>query len=237
MISCMIGPFTLRFEPIGKMRQLLLRDGTNLLFETDYVREMGEGMYFNPAGWDECFPSIEPFQDAPTMGDLIWQAPQVHHADGQFEQVWNLPGYTAQRVFQPRGDSGLEMIFRVKTGFRPLPFLWASHALFSTDGLLSVLLPGGRRLDEFAPDGTCTKFFVRAGPPVVLERDGNRIHLETDQPFWGIWYNRGGWPIGAPGGFSCIGIEATSMSADAPTDAVLPAGGSFEGRVILRVVP
>jgi hypothetical protein len=197
---------------------------------------MGEDAHFNPAGWDESFPSIEPFEDVPTMGDLVWQAPQVCCADQQVEQVWTFPGYTAQRVFQPLSSSGLEVIFRARTGPRPLRFLWASHALFSTEGMLAVLLPGGRRLEEFAIDHTCTKFFVRAGPPVVLEWRNHCVHLQTDQPYWGIWHNRGGWPVEAPAGFGCVGIEATNTAADAPADAFLPAGGSFEGRVMLRLV-
>jgi hypothetical protein len=139
-------------------------------------------------------------------------------------------------VFQVRSQDELEMILRVNAGDEPIRFLWASHALFSADGLRAVHLPDGQRIAEFSVDGTCRKFFVRAGSPVCLEREECHLLLETDQPHWGIWYNRGGWPKGRPAGFACIGIEATNAPADRPVDAVIPAGGSFEGRVVLRVM-
>ena len=128
------------------------------------------------------------------------------------------------------------MIFRVKASDAGLRFLWASHAIFSINGLRSVLLSDGQRMDEFRINGTCRKFFVRAGSPVCLERENCRIYLETDQPYWGIWYNRGGWPADKPARFACIGIEATNTPADSPADATIPAGGAFEGRVLLRVL-
>ncbi len=234
MIACTLGQFTLCFEESGKLRQLLLGDGLGLLHECRYGLDTGQGRVFNPSGWDECFPSIEPFEESASMGDLVWQTPQVYRAARQVEQVWQMPRYMAQRVFRATGRRELEMIFRVRTGEAPMRFLWASHALFSTDDLRSVALPDGQTLRDFSIDGTCRKCFARAGAPVVLERGTGRVHLETDQPYWGIWYNRGGWPRGRPAGFSCIGIEATTAAADAPTDGLIPAGGSFEGRVILR---
>ena len=236
MITCSLGQFELHVEPSGKVRQIVLPDGTTLLHECDYGLDTGQGRVFRPCGWDECFPSIEPTGDIPTMGDLLWQAPQVYRIADQVEQVWQMPTCMAQRVFQLRSPAELEMIFRVKASDTSLWFLWASHALFSINGLLSVLLPDGQRLDEFGLNGTCRKFFVQTGSPVCLERDTCRIHLETDQPHWGIWYNRGGWPMGEPARFACIGIEATNTPADSPAEETIPAGGSFEGRVILRVI-
>jgi hypothetical protein len=236
MMSCSLGQFGLRFELGGRLRQLRLPDGTRILHECDYVLDTGQGRSFNPSGWDECFPTIEPTGESPAMGDLVWQGPQVYRASRQVEQVWQMPTYMAQRVFQLPDDNELEMIFRIRAGDTRLRFLWASHALFSTAGLRSVQLPDGLRLDEFRPNNTCRKFFVAAGAPVVLSTGGPRVELRTDQPYWGIWYNRGGWPIGSPAGFSCIGIEATNTAADSPADREIPPGGSFEGRMIVRVM-
>ena len=62
------------FAPDGKLEKLCLAGMPNLLFEWDHEVDLG-GKFFRPAGWDECFPTIDPTADSPVMGDLIGLTP------------------------------------------------------------------------------------------------------------------------------------------------------------------
>jgi hypothetical protein len=104
-------------------------------------------------------------------------------------------------------------------------------------GLLRVRLAQDRVLDDFTRDSSCTKFFVRSCGPLILEREESVITLSTDQPLWGIWLNRGGWPKDAPAGFCCIGIEATNCDAEIPKGALLQPNEVFRGYVSLKMEP
>jgi len=230
-----VGGFGLEFARSGKLTALVLPGGAAVLHQAEGAFDLGGGRLFRPGGWDECFPTIEPWNGSPAMGELVWAEPAIRAAPGGVEQVWTSPALVAARSFRPGAAGALEVGFRAENrSGRPLEFLWASHAVFALPGLAEVSLPDGRRLRDFAPDGSSAKFFVRSGNPVVLKRSDGELRLRTDQPWWGIWLNRGGWPAGRPAGFGCIGIEATNCAAERPRLTVLGAGASFRGTVIVE---
>ena len=229
------GGFRLEFLPSGKLGALTLPSGAALLRRAEQSFDLGGGRRFAPGGWDECFPTIEPWNGFPAMGELVWRVPVIRERGGRVEQVWEAPGFVAARSFRPRSGRELEVTFRVRNrSGQPLEFLWASHAVFALDGLSAVTLPDGRLLDEFSLDGSCSKFFVRSGRAVRLRRPEGEVRLRTDQPWWGIWLNRGGWPAPSPAGLGGLGIEATNCPADSPQGTALRAGGSFRGTVIVE---
>jgi len=230
-----IGGFRLEFAPSGKLRTLVLPSGASLLHREDRDFDLGGGRLFRPEGWDECFPTIEPWNGSPAMGELVWAEPDVQETPGEIEQVWNRPDFVAARGFRLRSARELELAFRVRNrSGGPLEFLWASHAVFSIEGLAEVRLPDGGLLDDFSLDGSSSKFFARSGPALRLRRAEGEVRLTTDQPWWGIWLNRGGWPERRPAGMGCIGIEATNCAADRPQGAVLEADAWFRGAVIVE---
>jgi hypothetical protein len=230
-----VGGFRLEFAPSGKLRTLVLPSGAAPLHREDRDFDVGGGRLFRPEGWDECFPTIEPWNGSPAMGELVWAEPVVREARGGFEQAWTRPAFVAERSFRLRSARELELTFRVRNlSGRPLEFLWASHAVFSLTDLAEVELPDGRLLGDLSLDGSCSKFFVRSGPALRLRRTEGEVRLRTDQPWWGIWLNRGGWPAERPAGMGCIGIEATNCAADCPGGAVLEAGAPFRGTVIVE---
>jgi hypothetical protein len=236
MIDCALGGFRLSFEQSGTLRSLALPDGSSVLHRCDDAFELGDGRVFRPQGWDECFPTIEACESGPVMGELVGLTPAFRRVADGVEQTWDTPRYLARRTFSDGGDGGLELVFRAESRCdATLAFLWASHALFSTGRLRSVALPDGQVLRDFSLDGTCRKFFVGSGAAVGLEYDANRLELETDQPYWGIWLNRGGWPTHHPAGFGCLGIEATNTPADRPRDARLGGHHVFQGKVVVRL--
>jgi hypothetical protein len=233
-----IGPWSLGFEPGGTLIGLSCRGGPSLLHWSNYEFDLGDGRIFHPRGWDECFPTIEAYGQSGVMGGLVGRAPVLRVTKKSLSQEWALEGMTARRTFSSPDDKTLLVHFTAKnTGSLPLECLWASHALFSVRGLLQVRLALNRVLDDFSLDHTCAKFFTTASGPVILEREEAVVTLSTDQPFWGIWLNRGGWPKGAPAGFCCIGIEATNCDAEIPKGSVLQANEIFRGQVKLEVEP
>ncbi len=232
--SITLGRFTLAFEPGGKLRQL--RVGSDpILHETDYRMPLAGDRFFQPGGWDECCPSIDPIDGVPTMGLLIAHPPKLRIEPDAVLQTWTLPGWTARRTWTAPAPDRLRLDFQVEADGQARPFLWASHALFSVRDLVRVTLPDGRALTDFTADGTSSKSFVSRGAPIRLERRAVRLLLQTDQPAWGLWFNRGGWPAARPAGWVCLGIEATTEPADAPARGRLAAGESFHGSVELRI--
>jgi len=232
-----LGGWSLEFDPGGTLTELFFRDGPSLLHRSDYEFDLGDGRIFHPRGWDECFPTIEAHGESGVMGRLIGQAPVLRVTKEGVAQEWPCQGMTARRTFSsPAEDTLLVRFEAVNTGSAPLEYLWASHALFSVHALRRVVLEHTRVLDGFSLDHTCGKFFVSASGPVILEREESVVTLTTDQPFWGIWLNRGGWPAGAPAGFCCIGIEATNSDAEIPKGTVLQSNETFHGWVMLKAV-
>ena len=227
-----LGDFELRFAPDGKLAELIVPGGTSVLHRAAYPLELGQGRTYQVGGWDECFPTIEP-----AMGRLIGIPPTIRELSDRVEQVWVTSQYQVTRTFRAPDARTLELCFQARnTGTAPLEFLWASHALFTLTGIQRIVFATGLVLDDFGLDGTCRKFFVPAAGPVQIAGTSVNLILTTDQPHWGIWLNRGGWPARQPAGFRCIGIEATSTAAEAPTGQVLQPGAEFCGRVNLEVV-
>lgn len=230
-----VGHWLLVFDPGGTLIRLSFRDGPSLLHWSDYEFSLGDGRIFYPRGWDECFPTIEAHGESGVMGRLVGHAPQVQVTSEGVSQEWVYPGTTAKRTFSPAEDGILAGFEAQNTGVHPLEYLWASHALFTVRGLLRVRVARDRGLDDFTRDSSCTKFFVPASGPLILEREESIVTLSTDQPFWGIWLNRGGWPKDAPAGFCCIGIEATNCDAEIPKGALLQPDEVFRGCVSLKI--
>ena len=228
-----LGGFQLDFGADGKLAQLVF-GGAALLSHADYRYPLEDGRVFQPTGWDECFPTIEAHAGFGTLGALIGAAAQTTQHGAEVRSTWRLPALAVERRFRAPCQSGLEVTFAARnTGRQPVPLLWASHALFSFEDLLQVDLPDGQVLTQFGLDGSCRKFFVAASGPVRLQRCGLTLTLATDQPHWGVWYNRGGWPASAPASFGCIGVEATNAAAEVPQGDVLAPGSCFRGRVTL----
>jgi hypothetical protein len=229
-----LGAFELRFEASGKLASLSAEGAAPFLADSTHREHLGNGRWFEPRGWDECFPTIEPHGDSPILGDLVWMPPRFTADAASASQTWETPSYTATRRFRPEHRRRLAVDFAVRTA-APLSFLWASHALFSVGGLRRVEFAGGTRLEAFGLDGSSSKTFRKNEGPVRLVREDCEVVLESDQPWWGIWSNRGGWPAGRPAGIGVLGLEATTTASDLPGDAVLTAGGQFRGTVRLEV--
>jgi hypothetical protein len=170
------------------------------------------------------------------MGDLVWLPPRMRQSETEVSQEWEMPSYTATRRFSVDGARQLVMEFSVLNRAKTrLPFLWASHALFTFRGLRRVEFADGGRLDDFRIDGSSSKTFRLNTGPVRLVREDGEVILESDQRWWGIWFNRGGWPASRPGGFGCLGLEATNTPAERPDNAAIARGGCFTGTVRLEV--
>ena len=66
----------LGFDATGKLEKLCWPGFPNLLHECQQEVDLG-GRRFRPAGWDECFPTIEPYGGSPVMGELVGVAPSL----------------------------------------------------------------------------------------------------------------------------------------------------------------
>ena len=226
----------LSFRPDGKLEKVCLAGFPNLLHEWNLAVDLG-GKFFRPAGWDECFPTIEPYQGSPVMGELIGLSPEIYWQADSVEQLWHTTSSEARRRFSLETGSCLVMSFQVTNQLgAPLEFLWASHALFSVASLAQVRLSDGSILSEFDNDGSEAKFFCANTKPIELVTPRNRAILTTDQPWWGIWLNRGGWPVGSPHPMCCLGLEATNTPGEYPNGQWLDAGAVFSGKVRIEIV-
>jgi hypothetical protein len=226
-----LGGFQLQFNSDGKLAELIVPGGTSVLHRAVHTLALERGRTFPVGGWDECFPTI-----GSDMGGLIGVAPVLCELPDRVEQEWVTPDYQATRTFRAPAERTLELIFHARnTGAEPLEFLWASHALFSFDWIQRIVLANGLVLDDFRLNGTSRKFFVKANGPIRIDGAAVNLLMSTDQPHWGIWFNRGGWPASQPAEFGCIGLEATSTAADEPTGQMLAPGAEFVGRLSLEV--
>jgi hypothetical protein len=225
----------LGFAPDGKLERLCLAGCPNLLHEWAWDVDLG-GKSFRPAGWDECFPTIDPYADSPVMGELIGQPPEMIWRTESVEQIWRSTGFEARRRFTLTSASCLQMTFQVTNRqAAPREFLWASHALFGSKNLLAAQLPNGVSLIGFAPDGSERKLFVANAGPVELTYQTYRVLLTTDQPWWGVWINRGGWPAASPEPLCCLGVEATNTPGEQPDGQWLATDAPFCGKVKLEI--
>ncbi|GEM_PF-1845737 len=230
-----IGHFSLRFALDGKLEQLSWHNLPGFLYEADERFELAPGTSFRVAGWDECFPTIDPYRQSPVMGELVGTAPQFSQRSGEICQKWQTRQCAVTRRFCGVPDTG-ELLLEFEahnTSSVPCEFVWASHALFGTTGLQEVRVPDRGCLRGFGLNGTCTKQFVRTGDPIILVRDDLSIRLRTDQPWWGLWINRGGWPAARPAGFGCLGIEATNTASEVPAGGIVQPGSMFHGTVTI----
>jgi hypothetical protein len=225
----------LHFAASGKLERICLAGVPNLLHEWPWDVLL-DGVTFRPAGWDECFPTIEPYGEYPVMGALVGQAPALTSDAEGTEQIWHGRTFCARRRFTLEAPNCLAMTFCV-TNHAPaaLEFLWASHALFSLQGLRAAQWQEPEWQRDFSTNGSEQKQFVPGGHPVQLVYPGYRLTLTTDQPWWGIWVNRGGWPASAPEPLCCVGIEATNTPAEQPMAQWLASGATFSGKVKLEL--
>jgi hypothetical protein len=234
LIQHRLGIFSYAFEPGGKLKMLSVEGGFNLLYEGKVAFDITGGLTFRIAGWDEVFPTIEPYDETPLMGCLVRSAPSIERDQSMICQAWQLEEFKAQRTFTLLDECCLKLAFAVEnTSLRPIEFLWASHPMLAVDHLQRVDLPDGSRLDDFSPDGSERKWFVRTGVPVRMVYPGFAIDLQTDQPWWGLWLDKGGWPVEHPGEVHCLGIEATNTPAEVPCGQILQPGEKFQGALTL----
>jgi hypothetical protein len=225
----------LHFGPGGKLERIGLGGVANLLHECEWDIDLG-GKVFRPAGWDECFPTIEPYGNYPVMGELVMHAPALMWEDKTVEQIWQADAYVARRRFEVVPPACVHMTFCVTNqASEPLEFLWASHALFGLKDLHAARWHSEGWQSDFEIDGSEEKLFVPGEHAVELVYPTYRLTLTTDQPWWGIWINRGGWPAHALAPLWCLGVEATNTPAEQPKGQLLTAGATFRGEVKLEV--
>lgn len=231
-----LGLFGFSFQPNGKLERLTIQGGPNLLYESTRPVEMAPGRFYTPAGWDECFPTIEPAEDFPVMGDLVGLPPQIEVRPDLIRQTWRAARFHAGRTFRLEAPHILRVDFQaLNVSHAPQPVLWANHILWATDRLRRVALSDGSALAGFEMDGSERKWFLPAVEPTSLEYPNLTLTLSTDQPWWGIWWDKGGWPADSPGVYNCLGVEATNTPGEVPAEDWLAPGGAFEGWVRLAV--
>lgn len=236
MAKIALKDFGFSFDASGRLRQLSLPGGGLLLHETELIFEVAPGRRYCPSGWDECFPTIEPSAESPVMGALVWTPAEVRRSGKKLEQCWTDKRWIARRVFSAPTRGELCVAFEAtNASSQPTRFLWASHLLLAVQELAEIVLPGGRRLDDFTRNDTAEKFFARNTAAVHVRRNDATITLTTDQPWWGIWLNRGNWPAAHPAQLLCVGVEPTNINSDLPNGAVIAAGGIFQGKITLKV--
>ena len=236
-VGCRLGTYRLDFDARGKLRQLWHESTPPLLFESPAKVDFGDNRVFEVGGWDECFPTLDPWSGRPPMGELCWEKPRMTVDPYQIELLWTLPGFQAQRLLTPSTGGSLTNSFTVtNTGREEIPFLWADHALFPLQGLVGLSLPGEKLSDAFDLDGSETKVFAPwKAQGLTLTYQTHAIHLQSDQPWWGIWLNRGGWPVGQDQPLGCVGVEATNQPGEVPGAARLAPGASFSGKVVMSL--
>jgi hypothetical protein len=221
----------LGFAADGKLEKLCMAGSPNLLNEWEQEIDLG-GKSFRPAGWDECFPTIDPYQNSPVMGELIGLSPEIYWQENCVEQIWRSTRFEARRHFSLETSSCLEMSFQVTNlEGSALEFLWASHALFSLKNLTTVRLSNDVSISSFDVNGSENKWFIANTKPIELLYPNFRVSLISDQPWWGIWLNLGGWPEKSRNLLCCLGVEATNTPGEHPDGRWLHAGEIFTGKV------
>jgi hypothetical protein len=225
----------LEFSVDGKLEKLCLAGYPNLLHEWDQEVELGS-KYFRPAGWDECFPTIDAYQTSPVMGELIGLRPEINCQATFVEQIWHTSRFEARRRFSIETSSCIEMSFHVtNTQHEPIEFLWASHALFSVNHLRKISMANGGEYVDFDVNQSEEKIFLPNLGAVEFVYPNFKTSLTSDQAWWGIWINRGGWPEDNPKPLCCVGVEATNTAGEYPNGQWLQANATFAGKVQLEI--
>ena len=235
VISVSLGAFSLRIDPLGgKVRGVVPADlARNVLSEphTPYTLEGVRGHSFEVAGWDEACPSVAESIGIPQLG-WAWQThPEMEQQPDCFRTAWHLPGMVVERMLTTE-EKRLTSLYRFQnTTSEAMPFLWASHVLYTVEGLLDIEMPGHQiipgpgclieevesqivcsgdsaRINDFSPIGLSWKFFVPADGPLNLNYSDGTLCVSTTAPWFGVFLNRG--RFGPP----CLGIEPTTHATD-----------------------
>ncbi len=237
VLNVKLGKYDLQFSESGKLRSLSAYNGDSVLYDCDQICHFEGGYNYVPTGWDECFPTIDQYDIWPVMGAIVYSKPKIITWQDNFTVEWALEHFTASRIFRTDSAGRLEIIFSVvNKSDKPISFLWTSHPLFRLDKLREVSLPDGSILTDFNYDGACKKFFEFAAKPVIATYEDITLSLTTDQPYWGIWLNKGGWLCENFKNMRCIGIEATNCRGETPDGrSILMPDQNFTGTVIVEL--
>jgi hypothetical protein len=211
-------------------------------------------------GYDDCFPSITGQPGIQDHGEL-WSGPWSISDQSESRLVASciLPSAVVEREMVLGADA-LRVRVTVRA-LQPLEFLWAGHLLLAVDDETELELgspivsPEANGLDLDAGvavdlasvwprtggrhhwSNLAEEIYVKAFQPVTatppaLHRHGHRITITTDQPWWGLWINKAGFP--AHERFEHLGIEPCTSPHDALSQAVasgsavrLAAGGAY----------
>jgi len=235
-----LGQFSMSVDARGgKVRKVVPSClGRNILSEprVPFAIAGVRGCNFEVAGWDEACPTVAESAGMPGLG-WAWQVPaETVQEPDSLRTVWQLPGLMVERTLTAV-ELAMTASYRFEnTGPDVTPFLWASHALYTVEGLLeldmpgegfvagpSCLLPevetqvecgGGRaRISNFSDLARSWKFFVPAGAPVSLLFTDATLHITTTAPWFGVFLNKGNF------GQPCVGIEPTTHATDYAGDA------------------
>jgi hypothetical protein len=148
----------------GKIVSLVDRNGKEWLAQPSRrsaqpVRGDATFTQSDPAGWDECAPSIDACsvggRAIPDHGDLWTAAWKVHRAGDRTLDMW-VDGRSLDYRFGRRitaTKTGLRFEYEATALKGPTPFLWAAHPQFVSPTGSSVELPPAVRtvIDVLAP--------------------------------------------------------------------------------------
>ena len=231
----------------GKVRRIVPEDiQRNILFEPDtpFTLEGVRIHRFEVTGWDEACPSVAESSGIPQLG-WAWQTQsEMQQRPDSFCTTWRLPGMTVERTLAAEKNILTSSYQFHNVRSEPVPFLWASHALYPVDKLLNIVMPEGqlipgpgcliqeveeqidhslerdcgKRIRDFTDIGLSWKFFVPANGPLNLNFSDRALCIRTTAPWFGVFLNRG--RFGPP----CLGIEPTTHATDyvAEADLLIP---------------
>jgi hypothetical protein len=181
-------------------------------------------------GWDECFPTIAPCDDA-TWGPLrdhgeLWG--RVWHHDGA-TSVYIDPRFTFARNLHLQGATLTAAYHITNKTAQPLPYLWSQHCLLATTPAdrITIDATGRWQADSTAFDwphhpardlsivdttdaGFAQKSYGEARSAAIIGPDGG-IRFDWSGAF-GLWLDYGGWPTGNP--MHQVALEPTTAPAD-----------------------
>jgi hypothetical protein len=191
-------------------------------------------------GWDECFPTVAPCQDA-DWGDLrdhglLWGRPwDVTRVGNRLEATYREDRFVFHRALRLDGAS-LRADYAVENcGGRAFAWMWSQHALLAaqkgeritvevahdwTDGVHPVAWPIDKGRDLTKVEGTEARFAQKlyarmdADATAALVGPSGGISFQwsgLDTPYLGIWIDWGGWPETAP--VHQLALEPTTAPA------------------------
>lgn len=175
----------------------------------------------DPAGWDECAPSIDPCEIAgraiPDHGDLWtaeWSVRSARVDSLRMSVTGRSLGYRLSRSIVATAN-GFRFDYRASAIRRAIPFLWAAHPQFVSPrgsalelaGVVTVIdvldaaQPRMSWSKELAtvdslPDGGCRKLYVNPGTQVdaatLRHPDGAALTMSWQNcPYLGLWFDHG----------------------------------------------